>query len=143
MDKTRPRGEQYLVAWAKLYLADRRNFCRIIDPRLEGQFSKNGALRCTDIVSRCLRKNAKYRPLMSEVVEMLTSLPLIREIASTPNMQIGVNSNGQNRTNMQAGVILAKDKHAAGSLPSPSGSYASSSHYTLTCNRNIVNRNIT
>ncbi|XP_060191666.1 serine/threonine-protein kinase PBL34-like [Lycium barbarum] len=131
MDKRRPRVEQNLVAWAKPYLVDRRNFCRIIDPHLGGQFSRKEALRSIEIVALCLRRNAQSRPAMSEVVEMLTPLLLTGEIASAPNMQTGVNLNGKNSSNVQAGVV-AKDKHAAGSLPSPNGSYASSSNYTLT-----------
>lgn len=125
MDKSRPRGEHNLMAWARPYLGDRCHFCRIIDPRLEGHFSKTGALRSTEIVALCLRKNAKLRPLMSEVVEMLMPLLSMRLIKDADNVQAGVR---------------AKDKHVAGNLSSPSGSHASSSNYTLNYS---VNRNMT
>ncbi|CAN4079359.1 unnamed protein product [Withania somnifera] len=124
MDKSRPKGEHNLLAWARPYLGN-CHFFRIVDPRLEGHFSKIGALRSGEIVALCLRKNAKLRPLMSEVVEMLRSLLSMREIKDADNVQAGV---------------AANNKHVAGSLSSPRRSYASSSNITLTYK---VNRNMT
>ncbi|KAK4367529.1 hypothetical protein RND71_011321 [Anisodus tanguticus] len=138
MDNRRTRGEHNLVKWAKPYI-DRHNLCQIIDPHLGGHFSRKGALRSTEIVARCLRSNAKSRPQMSEVVKMLTPLTLMREIASASNVQIKDDGFNSNDNNVLAWV-LAKDKHAAGTLPSPNGSYVSSFNYTLNYkdNRNIT-----
>ncbi|KAJ8567056.1 hypothetical protein K7X08_019264 [Anisodus acutangulus] len=138
MDNRRTRGEHNLVKWAKPYI-DRHNLCQIIDPHLGGHFSRKGSLRSTEIVARCLRSNAKSRPQMSEVVKMLTPLTLMKEIASASNVQIKDASFNSNDNNVLAWV-LAKDKHAAGTLPSPNGSYVSSFNYTLNYkdNRNIT-----
>lgn len=122
MDKSRRMGEHNLVSWAKPYLGDRHHFWRIIDPRLGGHFSKKGALKATEIASLCLRRNAKLRPQMSEVVEMLMHLPSTSETEDAD-----VNSNGNN---VEARVV-ANDKHVAGSLYSPTGSHASASNYAL------------
>lgn len=132
MDKSRPRGEHNLVAWAKPFLSDRHQFCQIIDPCLEGHFSKRGAFRSTEIAARCLRRNAKNRPHMSEVVEMLKPLPLLKDIAKFPEVQVKdvVNPNGKKINKVQAGVVAKSN--AAQSLSSPNGSYASASNYTLT-----------
>ncbi|KAK1572028.1 hypothetical protein Q3G72_026489 [Acer saccharum] len=43
VDKNRPSGEHNLVEWAKPYLANKRKIFRIIDNRLEGQYSLEGA----------------------------------------------------------------------------------------------------
>ncbi|KAL0376988.1 UNVERIFIED_CONTAM: putative serine/threonine-protein kinase PBL11 [Sesamum calycinum] len=45
LDKNRPHGEQNLIEWARPYLASKRRVLRVMDPRLEGQYSPSGALR--------------------------------------------------------------------------------------------------
>lgn len=81
MDKSRPNGEHNLVEWARPYLRERRKFYRLIDPRLEGRFSIRGAQRAVQLAANCLTRDAKARPLMSEVVEVLKPLPDLSDMA--------------------------------------------------------------
>ncbi|KAK8507604.1 hypothetical protein V6N12_017897 [Hibiscus sabdariffa] len=81
MDKNRPNGEHNLVEWARPYLAERQRFYRLLDPRLEGQFSIKGAQKAIQLAAHCLSRDPKARPLMSEVVEALKLLPNLKDMA--------------------------------------------------------------
>ncbi|KAL3525950.1 hypothetical protein ACH5RR_014322 [Cinchona calisaya] len=81
MDKTRPIGEHNLVEWARPFLRERRRFYRLMDPRLEGQFSIRGAQKAVQLAAHCLTRDAKARPLMSEVVDILNPLPDLKDMA--------------------------------------------------------------
>ncbi|KAF5746681.1 hypothetical protein HS088_TW06G00853 [Tripterygium wilfordii] len=83
MDKNRPNGEHNLVEWARPHLGERRRFYRLIDPRLEGHFSIKGAQKAAQLVTHCLSRDPKVRPLMSEVVEALKPLPNLKDMASS------------------------------------------------------------
>ncbi|CAH2056485.1 unnamed protein product [Thlaspi arvense] len=54
--------------------ADSRKFPLIMDPRLENQFSLNAARRIARLADSCLVKNAKERPMMSQVVDRLKQI---------------------------------------------------------------------
>ncbi|KAI3744539.1 hypothetical protein L1987_57622 [Smallanthus sonchifolius] len=83
MDKKRPNGEHNLVEWARPHLGERRRFYRLIDPRLEGHFSIKGAQKAAQLAARCLSRDPKARPLMSEVVECLKPLPGLKDMAGS------------------------------------------------------------
>ncbi|XP_010485515.1 PREDICTED: receptor-like serine/threonine-protein kinase At3g01300 [Camelina sativa] len=83
MDKNRPNGEHNLVEWARPHLLDKRRFYRLLDPRLEGHFSVKGAQKVTQLAAKCLSRDPKIRPKMSEVVEILKPLPHLKDMAST------------------------------------------------------------
>ncbi|KAK6160026.1 hypothetical protein DH2020_003407 [Rehmannia glutinosa] len=83
MDKNRPNGEHNLVEWARPHLGEKRRFYRLIDPRLEGHFSIKGAQKAAQLAARCLSRDPKARPLMSEVVEALKPLPNLKDMASS------------------------------------------------------------
>ncbi|GER41449.1 protein kinase superfamily protein [Striga asiatica] len=83
MDKTRPKDEHNLVEWARPHLCDKRRFYRMIDPRLEGRFSVKGAQKAAHLAARCLCRDTKARPTMSEVVEVLKPLPNLKDMASS------------------------------------------------------------
>ncbi|KAL6543683.1 Serine/threonine-protein kinase pbl34 [Orobanche gracilis] len=87
MDKHRPNGEHNLVEWARPHLGNRRRFYRLIDPRLESHFSIKGAQKAAQLAARCLSRDSKVRPLMSEVVEALTPLPGLKDMASSSYFQ--------------------------------------------------------
>lgn len=72
IDRNRPTGEHNLVEWARPYLrAEKRKLMKLIDPRLESQYSIKGAQKAAALASRCLSLDPKARPTMSEVVDLL------------------------------------------------------------------------
>ncbi|KAJ3701895.1 hypothetical protein LUZ61_005600 [Rhynchospora tenuis] len=83
MDKNRPNGEHNLVEWARPHLGERRRFYRLIDPRLEGNFSIKGAQKAAQLAHACLSRDPKARPLMSQVVEALKPLLNLKDMASS------------------------------------------------------------
>ncbi|KAA3456711.1 protein kinase APK1A, chloroplastic-like [Gossypium australe] len=74
VDKNRPAGEHKLVEWAKPYLANKRKIFRVLDNRLEGQYTIEGAFKAATLALRCLSIDAKFRPSMNEVVTALEQL---------------------------------------------------------------------
>ncbi|XP_051145712.1 probable serine/threonine-protein kinase PBL19 [Andrographis paniculata] len=71
LDRSLPRDEQKLMEWVKQFPADSRRFNMIMDPRLQNQYSLSAARKIAKLADRCLSKNPKDRPAMSEVVEIL------------------------------------------------------------------------
>ena len=71
IDRNRPKGEQKLLEWVKPYLSDAKKFHLILDPRLEGKQLSRSASKLAIIAGRCLVKNPRHRPNMSEVLEMV------------------------------------------------------------------------
>ncbi|KAK0571043.1 hypothetical protein LWI29_010242 [Acer saccharum] len=74
MDNTRPGRQQSLIEWARPLMRDSRNLDRLMDPRLEGQYSTKGAQKAVALAYKCLSHQPKSRPTMSEVVKILESL---------------------------------------------------------------------
>nr|GLL30987.1 probable receptor-like protein kinase At5g47070 [Ipomoea trifida] len=74
LERNLPRGEQKLLEWVRPYVSDSKKFHVILDPRLEGQNCTKSALRLASLANKCLMKQPKSRPKMSEVVERLSSI---------------------------------------------------------------------
>ncbi|XP_058188428.1 probable serine/threonine-protein kinase PBL17 [Rhododendron vialii] len=74
MDKSRPSREHNLVEWARPLLIHNKKLLRILDPRVEGQYSTRTALKAAHLAYQCLSQNPKGRPVMSQVVEILETL---------------------------------------------------------------------
>lgn len=74
MDKSRPSREHNLVEWARPLLIHSRKLFKIIDPRVEGQYSTKVAAEVAALAYKCLSQNPKGRPTMSQVVQTLQSL---------------------------------------------------------------------
>ncbi|WVZ00050.1 hypothetical protein V8G54_026119 [Vigna mungo] len=74
VDKNRPSGQHNLVEWAKPYLANKRKIFRVLDTRLEGQYSTDDAYKVANLALRCLSIDSKFRPNMDEVVRTLEQL---------------------------------------------------------------------
>ncbi|KAG8483927.1 hypothetical protein CXB51_023458 [Gossypium anomalum] len=72
-DKNRPKNERRLLEWVKPYLSDRK-FQLILDPRLKGKYQLKSAQRLAVVANRCLVRNPKSRPKMSEVLEMVNRI---------------------------------------------------------------------
>ncbi|XAR51087.1 Non-specific serine/threonine protein kinase [Bertholletia excelsa] len=88
LDKSRPYREQNLAEWARPQLRDPRKLARIMDPRLEGQYSESGAQKAAALAYRCLSHRPKLRPTMSSVVEILRPLKDFDDIPSGPFVYI-------------------------------------------------------
>ncbi|XP_042507044.1 serine/threonine-protein kinase RIPK-like [Macadamia integrifolia] len=84
VDKRRPVREKNLVEWAKPYLNDARKLNRLMDPRLDGQYSLKGAQKAAQLAYQCLRDNPKYRPSMSTVVKTLELIQNFDDIPVGP-----------------------------------------------------------
>ncbi|XP_022967505.1 serine/threonine-protein kinase RIPK-like [Cucurbita maxima] len=74
LERNRPNREQNLVEFARPMLNDNRRLSRIMDSRLEGQYSEIGARKAAALAYQCLSYRPKQRPTMSEVVKILEPL---------------------------------------------------------------------
>lgn len=130
LDKNRPSGQHNLIEWARPYLGERRRFYRIIDPRLQGHFSIKGAQKATELAHRCLSRDPKARPLMSEVVEALKPLLKLKDMASSSyhfrtipgNHDAANSSNPGNQNGLKKRNFVSEN----GQQPSVSNSMAAS-----------------
>lgn len=71
LDKSRPSRQHNLVEWARPLLTHNKKLLKILDPRMEGQYSARSAIKVAHLANQCLSQNPKGRPLMSQVVEIL------------------------------------------------------------------------
>lgn len=71
VDRNLPRSEQKLLEWVKPYVSDPKKYHIIIDPRLEGKYCVKSVQKLISLANKCLMKQPKSRPKMSEVVEIL------------------------------------------------------------------------
>ncbi|KMT05236.1 hypothetical protein BVRB_7g173790 [Beta vulgaris subsp. vulgaris] len=74
VERNLPRNEQKLLEWVRPYISDSKKFHLIVDSRLEGKYCKKSAQRLASLANKCLAKQPKSRPKMSEVVEILGSI---------------------------------------------------------------------
>nr|GMD18888.1 probable serine/threonine-protein kinase PBL10 [Ipomoea batatas] len=66
---------EYLATeWAKPYMANKRRVFRILDNRLEGQYTLEVAQKVANLAARCLSGDPKFRPSMDDVVKELEQL---------------------------------------------------------------------
>lgn len=74
VERNLPKNEQKLLEWIRPYVSDPRKFHRIVDPRLKGQYCIKSAQKLANLANKCLMKQPRSRPKMSEVVESLGSI---------------------------------------------------------------------
>ncbi|PIA60280.1 hypothetical protein AQUCO_00300054v1 [Aquilegia coerulea] len=74
VDRNLPKNEQKLLEWVKPYVSGSKRIHVIMDPQLEGQYCRVSAQKLVSLANKCLMKQPKSRPKMSEVVEMLGQL---------------------------------------------------------------------
>ncbi|XP_060218269.1 serine/threonine-protein kinase RIPK-like [Lycium barbarum] len=85
MDKKRPvKKERSLVDWARPMLRDPRKLDGIMDPRLEGQYSTQGAKKVAALAYQCLSHQTRSRPTMSDVVKALEPVLDMKDIPMGP-----------------------------------------------------------
>ncbi|PIA60275.1 hypothetical protein AQUCO_00300051v1 [Aquilegia coerulea] len=91
LDKNRPNGEHNLVEWAKPCLGSKRKIFRVLDARIEGQYSLGEALKAADLALQCLSVEAKLRPIMDKVVATLEQLQDSKEVTRSSHNERNVN----------------------------------------------------
>ncbi|XP_039059520.1 probable serine/threonine-protein kinase PBL5 isoform X2 [Hibiscus syriacus] len=84
IDNTRERGEQNLVAWARPMFRDRKNFSRMVDPLLQGQYPVRGLYQALAIAAMCVQEEPNMRPAVSDVVMALNYLASQKYDSSSP-----------------------------------------------------------
>lgn len=84
VDKNRRKREKDLVEWTRPMLKDFNKLDQIIDSRLEGQYSTEGAKRLAALAHQCLSHNPKSRPTMTTVVKALEPLLYLNDIPIGP-----------------------------------------------------------
>ncbi|KAJ4911537.1 putative serine/threonine-protein kinase NAK [Raphanus sativus] len=79
IDKNQPVGEHNLVEWARPYLTNKRRLLRVMDPRLQGQYSLTQALKIAGLALDCITIDYKVRPNMNDIVKTLEELHVPKE----------------------------------------------------------------
>ncbi|CAA6655517.1 unnamed protein product [Spirodela intermedia] len=82
LDPNRPKGEQKLLEWVKPYISDAKRFRMILDPRLEGKYSLRSAYKLSMVANKCLARQPKTRPKMSELLETVKKIVESAEIGN-------------------------------------------------------------
>ncbi|KAH9754941.1 protein kinase domain-containing protein [Citrus sinensis] len=80
VDPNRPPGEHVLVSWALPRLTSREEAVEMVDPSLQGQYSKKDLIQIAAIAAVCVQPEAAYRPLMTDVVQSL--IPVVKNNAA-------------------------------------------------------------
>ncbi|KAF6167788.1 hypothetical protein GIB67_027566 [Kingdonia uniflora] len=88
LDRNRPKNEQKLLEWIRPYLTDTKRFRIILDPRLEGRYTIKTAQKLANVANRCLVRQPKQRPKMSEVLEMVNKIVEGTETAEKPQLPL-------------------------------------------------------
>lgn len=81
VDSRRPPGEHVLVSWALPRLTNREKVMEMVDPALQGQYSKKDLIQVAAIAAVCVQPEADYRPLMTDVAQSL--IPLVKNLTSS------------------------------------------------------------
>ncbi|XP_055820133.1 serine/threonine-protein kinase RIPK-like isoform X2 [Solanum dulcamara] len=120
IDKKRPSRAQNLVEWARPFLRDLHKLERIIDPRLEGEYSTQGAKKVATLAYKCLCHQPKSRPTMSNVVKILEPILDLNYIPIGPFVYVvpsfdsksGLKTKGNEENKMH---IISDQDHDKGS----------------------------
>ncbi|XP_042049868.1 receptor-like cytoplasmic kinase 176 [Salvia splendens] len=112
IDKNRPMGEHSLVEWAKPYLTNKRRISRVMDSRIEGQYTVDLALKAATLALQCIYMDPRTRPTMDEVIIALEQL-----LDSKEEKDHGLNRRRQSNSN--AGPKSCKTSAGAPAYPRP------------------------
>ncbi|KAK1426461.1 hypothetical protein QVD17_15133 [Tagetes erecta] len=80
-DRSRARGEQYLVRWAVPRLHDIEALSGMVDPSLDAAYSSKSLSRFADIISLCVQAEPEFRPPMSEIVQYLEHMTKMNHLS--------------------------------------------------------------
>ncbi|CAF1696211.1 hypothetical protein Bca4012_000085 [Brassica carinata] len=100
IDRNQPVGEHNLVDWAKPYLVNKRRLLRVMDPRLQGQYSLTRASKIALLALDCISIDAKSRPDMKDIVKTLEELHVQKETPKEEeqNLQPSSDNNNNNKS---------------------------------------------
>ncbi|XP_074289947.1 receptor-like cytoplasmic kinase 176 [Silene latifolia] len=121
VDKNRPSGEHNLVEWARPYLTNKRKIFRVLDNRLEGQYTVDSAFRVSALAFRCLSAEPKFRPTMDEIVKELEPLQDPSKEIRNPRSSSSSNGGRSRRQSYEDKISRNRTKSAI-SYPRPSKS---------------------
>ncbi|KAB2024537.1 hypothetical protein ES319_D06G092800v1 [Gossypium barbadense] len=97
VDNSRPGREQSLVEWARPLLRDPKKLDKLIDARLERQFSNKGAQKVAALAYKCLSQQPKPRPSMGDVVKILDSVQGFEDEFVGPFVYVVPNETGDDK----------------------------------------------
>lgn len=126
VDKNRPSGQHSLVEWAKPYLINKRRNFRVLDARLEGQYSLPRAQKAANLALQCLSTEPKFRPNMDEVVKALEQLQDSKETSKSTQKDHHLNHRSQSTAGPRnfRSIDPASKRNASYPRPSASPLYA-------------------
>lgn len=79
-------NDDYLNCWqASQYLNDKRKFSHLIDPTLKS-FKENELDIVCEVIQSCTQQDARKRPSMKEVIQILRQALHISPDAATPRL---------------------------------------------------------
>ncbi|RDX86900.1 putative serine/threonine-protein kinase PIX7, partial [Mucuna pruriens] len=114
METKMPKDQQNLVEWLRPLLRNKANFTYLMDPRLHGEYSMRGAQIAMRLATHCVRSDPKARPLMSEVVRVLKSVPLFDEVDAHPSPSSSIPS-----ISTPSNSIRGSNKYGLRTSPAP------------------------
>ncbi|XP_034690297.1 probable serine/threonine-protein kinase PBL26 [Vitis riparia] len=79
IDPTKPAKEQNLINWAEPIFKDPSSFPQLADPHLQGNYPRRGLNQAVGIAAMCLQEEPAVRPLISDVVSVLSFLSVAPE----------------------------------------------------------------
>lgn len=73
-DMKRLNHDRYLTKWACPFFVDTIKLKKIMDPRLEQNYSLEGAFKCAKLAARCVAEGLEDRPSSEEVLRGLEQI---------------------------------------------------------------------
>ncbi|XP_057778897.1 receptor-like cytoplasmic kinase 176 [Salvia miltiorrhiza] len=121
IDKNRPTGEHNLVEWAKPYLTNKRRIFRVMDNRIEGQYSVDLAVKAATLALQCISMDPRPRPNMDEVISALEQLHDSKDTSKSEKKEKDhtLNRRRQSNTGTKSCKTTAEGTRPAPAYPRP------------------------
>ena len=107
---------EFLVDWAKPFLKDSKRLYRIMDPKLEGMYSADGARKAAALAHKCLSRSPKRRPSVTEVVNVLKSLQDFDDVCTEPFVYVVEDCGGEEEKKGRDGRVIEGNGLVLGGL---------------------------